>query len=100
MGNRKIDIKLTPAEVRNICEQFAINENSMVYDTETEYTIKKAMECLTKSDWVIFCLYCELQSERKLAELLGVSRTPIGHELARIKGIIKDKLNEDNDACD
>lgn len=96
---QQIDIKLTPSEVKNICEQFTINDTSSIYDTEREYNIKKAMECLNKSDWIIFCLYAELQSERKLAELLGVSRTPIGRELARIKNIIKDKLKED-DSCD
>ena len=82
---QQISIKLTPNEVKNICEQFTINENSKVYDSENEYNMKKAMESLDKSDWIIMCLYAELQSERKLAEILGVSRTPIGKELKRIK---------------
>lgn len=96
MEKKPIDIKLTPNEVKNICEQFTIDENSIVYDTDNEYAIKKAMESLSKSDWIILCLYAELQSERKLAELLGVSRTPIGRELSRIKNIIKEKLKEDD----
>lgn len=92
---KQIDIKLTPNEVKNICEQFTINENSKVYDTEKEYMMKKAMQVLDKSDWIIMCLYAELQSERKLAEILGVSRTPIGRELKRIKDIIKKELGND-----
>lgn len=99
MEKKQIDIKLTPNEVKNICEQFTINENSKVYDTENEYRMKKAMEVLYKSDWIIMCLYAELQSERKLAEILGVSRTPIGRELKRIKEIIRKELENDKKDC-
>lgn len=72
-----ITIDITPKELKNILEQF---KPDMLRDTEEFHIYKKALESLPKSDQIIFCLYAELESERKVAELLGVSRSPI-HKL-------------------
>lgn len=78
--NMTIDI--TKNELRNIMDQFKPN---ILIDSEEAYNLKKAMEQLDKSDQIIFSLYAELESERKVSELLGVSRSPIHKILSKIK---------------
>lgn len=87
--SNKITIK--PSELRNIMSQF---EPDMLTDNEDIYRIKEAMKHLEKSDAIIFALYAELASERAVADLLGVSRSPIHKILTKIKQQI---LTETND---
>lgn len=84
-------IRITKKELKNIFEQFQPDE---MRDDDDFFNYKKALESLPKSDQIIFTLYAELQSERKVAELLGVSRSPI-HKL--ITNIRKKILEYDND---
>lgn len=93
----KIDIK--PSELRNIMEQF---KPDMLRDTEEFYNYKDAMGHLDKSDQIIFSLYAELESERKVAELLGVSRSPIHKIIVKIrKQILEyDNTKPDTDTFD
>ena len=91
-------INITQKEVKNICEQFSISDDYIVKDTDECLKMKKAMARLDRSDFVIMSLYAELQSERALASILGVSRTPINHELKRIRKILKGYLEDDKKA--
>lgn len=84
----QITIEVTKEEIRNIMEQF---EPDVLRDTEEAYAYKKAIKTLDKSDQIIFALYAELESERKVAELLGVSRSPIHKILSKIREQIKEK---------
>lgn len=91
-GKNTIEIK--PVELRNIMSQF---EPDMLTDSEEIYRYKEAIQNLEKSDAIIFSLYAELASERKVAELLGVSITPIHKTLTRIKKEILEDTNDNND---
>lgn len=86
---KKININITPKELKAICKQYEYDENEhmMMTDEEDErtYLIKKAMSYLLPSDFIIFCLYMEYQSERKVAKILNCSRTPIHREIMNIK---------------
>lgn len=86
-----ITIDIKPQELRNILEQF---KPDMLRDNEDLYKYKDALSNLEKSDQIIFSLYAELESERKVAELLGVSRSPI-HKI--ITNIRKQILEYDTD---
>lgn len=86
-----ITIDIKPQELRNILEQF---RPDMLRDNEEFYKYKEAIQHLEKSDQIIFSLYAELESERKVAELLGVSRSPI-HKI--ITNIRKQILEYDTD---
>ena len=55
------------------------------------------MQSLEKSDQIIFSLYAEMESERKVAELLGVSRSPIHKIISKIKEEIIGKANDSTD---
>lgn len=85
-------IKISPQEVRNIVAQFDINDN----DTDETYAIKKAMNKLEISDKIIYCLYIELETKTKVAEVLGISRISTTRILKNIENHIKElvKKNE------
>lgn len=84
-------IEIKPIELRNIMSQF---NPDLMTDNEEFYNYKVAMDKLEQSDKIIFALYAELESERKVADLLGVSRSPIHKILQRIKGQILGDLEK------
>lgn len=89
-----ITIEIKPSELRNIMEQF---KPDTIRDNEKFFTYKEAMEHLDKSDQIIFSLYAELESERKVADILGVSRSPIHKIITKIrKEILKYAEPTDN----
>ena len=96
MKDRLHNINITPKELRAICKEYEYNEEEhlMLDEDEDErpFLIKKAMTHLDKSDFIIFCLYMEYKSERKVAALLGCSRTPLHTNLVKIKKEIKEHL--------
>ena len=54
--------------------------------------IKNAIDNLTNSDKIIFIMYCELGSLRKVGKELGVSHTIIYKEITKIKNKIYDYI--------
>lgn len=82
-------IRISGTELKNIMSQFSMD---ILTDSEQCYQMKKAVEKLNTSDKIIFCLYSELQSERKVADILGVSRSPIHKLLQNIKNQILTNL--------
>lgn len=86
---QKINIK--PTELRNIMSEYIPDQ---LNDSEELYNIKQAITALPKSDQIIFILYTELESEKKVSDLLGVSRSPIHKLLSSIKKEIKLKIND------
>lgn len=97
MKHKELKLEVSATEIRNILSQYIPNE---LTDTEEVYNIKKAMQKLDKSDLIIYTLYLELQSERKTAQLLGISRTPLHSIVARVKNEIIEHINEDKDGND
>lgn len=92
-AKEKDTIQIKPKEIRNIMEQF---KPDILTDSEEMYMLKESMQKLQKSDQIIFALYAELESERKVADLLGVSRSPIHKALTKIKEeILKNTQNND-----
>lgn len=87
-------IRISGTELKNIMSQFSMD---ILTDSEQCYQMKKAVEKLNTSDKIIFELYAELQSERKVAEILGVSRSPIHKLLQNIKNQIINNMNNDTD---
>ena len=91
------DIKITKKELKNIMEEY---EPDVMTDNEDLYKHKEAIKSLDKSDQIIFALYSELQSERKVAELLGVSRSPIHKIITSIREKILKHINDTNKPID
>lgn len=81
---KNYEINLTPEEVRAICKEYEFNEEEDMMGDEKLYKAKKALTYLERSDYIIYCLYLNYQSERKVASLLGISRTPVARILKEI----------------
>ena len=92
-----IEQQINPKELKAICNEYAFDEEQALWEEDRRvYAIKKALSQIDKADYIIWCLYMELQSERKVAKQLGVSRTPINKAIKRIKNLITTKILEDN----
>lgn len=96
MKDRINNINITAKELKAICKEYEYNEEAHLMldegEDERPHLIKKAMTHLDKSDYIIFCLYMEYKSERKVASLLGCSRTPLHSAIVKTKEEIKEYL--------
>ncbi len=84
---KQIQVNLSHKEIKEL-----IKEYTTITDDDDDFmlSIKTTLQELDKADLIVFCLYTHLSSERKTAELLGVSRTPI-HSLVMD---VKNKINQ------
>lgn len=74
------------------------------YDDDMLY-LKRSMDALSDADRIIFMLYCEYGSLRKVGKILGVSHSIIYKNIKRIKeemyDYIKTNCNNSNSSlCD
>lgn len=96
MKDRINNIKITAKELRAICKEYEYDKEAHLMldegEDERPFLIKRAMTHLEKSDFIIFCLYMEYKSERKVAQLLGCSRTPLHNNLVKTKEQIHNYL--------
>lgn len=96
MKKRIENINITPKELKAICKEYEYKEEEylMVDEDDNEYPIliKKALSEIDKADYIIFCLYMEYGSERKVADILNCSRTPINSTIKKVKRQIREKL--------
>ena len=101
MKDRINNIKITAKELRAICKEYEYDKQAHLMldegEDERPFIIKKIMGTLDKSDYIIFCLYMEYKSERKVAQLLGCSRTPLHLLLTKVKEYIRKHLQEYGD---
>ena len=86
---KQIQVNLSHKEIKELIKEYTtITDN----DDDFMLSIKTTLQELDKADLIVFCLYTHLQSERKTAELLGVSRTPIHSLIVEVKNKINDNL--------
>ena len=77
--------RIKPDELKRIVDEFTFDTGSTEYDDDFVQVINTLNE-LQKGDRIILSLYAELQSERKTAEILGVSRAAVRKFIKYIKG--------------
>lgn len=90
------EIKITSSEIRNICSQYEFNENSKLIDDDRSYSIKKAMNKLEKSDFIIYCLFMEFGTKTEVADVLGISRISATRLIKGIEEHIKEIIKHDS----
>lgn len=89
MSLKKLKNIPTTNEIKELIKEYTtINCD----DDDNMLNIKQTLNKLDRAELIIFILYSELQSERKTAELLGVSRTPIHSILTKIKNKIIESI--------
>lgn len=91
-----IELNITAQEIRNICSQYTFNEDCKLTDDDRSYSIKKAMDKLEKSDFIIYCLFMELGTKTQVAEVLGISRISATRIIKGIETHIKEIISDDD----
>lgn len=71
--------------VKKARPEYEYDGDVMTTDTDRARMIKYAMAQLGEADRIILIAYCEINSERTLASLLGVSKSTIHNKLAEIR---------------
>ena len=102
MKREENDIKIDPKTLREILEDYEYVEDIFTEEDQKTRRIKKAMTTLDRSDYIILCLYTHLQSERKVASILGCSRTPVNRLLKKIREKVKEeiiRMEENGEEC-
>lgn len=80
------DINITPDELHSIMKDYAYDPDIFNYEDERSLAIKKALSKQPEADQIIWCLYMELSSSRKVGQLLGgISHSTILKEINRIR---------------
>lgn len=77
-------IQLTPTQIRDIDNQFKYQFDLFADDIKTQQA-KWALSKLDVPDRIIFELYAEFQSSRKVGKILGVSHNIVLREVRRIR---------------
>lgn len=86
---KQIQVNLSHKEIKELIKEYTTIDEE---DDDFMLSIKTTLQELDKADLIVFCLYTHLQSERKTAELLGVSRTPIHSLVMEVKNKINKNL--------
>ena len=85
--------------LKNVMEDYKPDYSIWREDDEDMMMLKRALDSLEESDRIIFVLYAEWGSLRKVGKKLGVSHSIIYKNISRIKRQIYDyiKANCNND---
>lgn len=78
----KEKIKISRKELKMIMDEYTPNPDK---DDDDMLLFKEAVQCLNTSDRIIFLIYTDVASEQKVADLLGVSRTPVHGLITRCR---------------
>lgn len=91
---KELNIDITPDELHQIMKEYEYDPDIMNNEDERSLAIKKALTKIPEADKIIWCLYMELASSRKLGVLLGgVSHSTILKEIGRIRDEIIEHLD-------
>lgn len=83
-----------PIDTKALMKEYAINDDIFSTESDKVRLTKEALWQLNDTDRLLICLYSEIQSLRKLGELLGVSRTTAYLQIKTIKERIKQYVAE------
>lgn len=84
-------IEYNGLNLKDINDEYKIDKTDIFTDLDENYIklINIIDNKLTKAERIIILMYAELQSIRKVGQVLGVSQSTAYNELTRIKNIIK-----------
>jgi DNA-directed RNA polymerase specialized sigma subunit len=83
-----------PIDTKALLKEYEKNNDIFSEESEKVRLTKEALWQLSETDRLLICLYSEIQSLRKLGELLGVSRTTAYLQIKQIKEKIKNYVAE------
>lgn len=83
-----------PIDTKALISQYKEDNDIFSEESDKVRLTKQALWQLSDTDRLLICLYSEIQSLRKLGELLGVSRTTAYLQIKEIKEKIKQYVAE------
>lgn len=86
------DIRITGKEIKEILKEYEYNPDIFNEEDERLSSAKKALGEISEADRIIYCLWLDLESSRKVGKILGVSHSTVLKELKRIKNEILEKI--------
>lgn len=78
---------------KELMSEYKYDDDILCEDDERTRLTKQALWKLSEPDRLLIILYAEIQSLRKLGELLGISRTTAYFAIKRIRQEIVDYVN-------
>lgn len=80
--------------LKEINDEYKIDKDDIFTNLDDDFIklVNVIDSKLTKAERIIILMYAELQSIRKVGQVLGVSQSTAYNELTRIKNIIKSYL--------
>ena len=79
---------MNPQDLKKLIAEYTATYDVMDNDDARTHYLKVALSKVPEADRVIFCLYLDLGSSRKVGKLLGVSHSTILTEVKKIKNLI------------
>jgi len=86
-------LQITPQQIKSIDKQYQY-EFDLFEDNLEAQKAKWALTQISIPDRIIFELYAELQSSRKVGKILGVSHNIVLKEVRRIRQEIKEIMSK------
>lgn len=96
----KVDKKLTSRELKAIVAEYTYDEDERFSDellpepkrSDKEWETIRALNKVNKSDFIIYCLYLNYGSARRVGKLLGTSHAPVTRVLRRVEDEIMNEM--------
>ena len=96
----KVDNKLTSRELKAIVAEYTYDEDERFSDellpepkrSDKEWETIRALNKVNKSDFIIYCLYLNYGSARRVGKLLGTSHAPVTRLLRRVEDEIMNEM--------
>ena len=96
----KVDNKLTSRELKAIVAEYTYDEDESFSDellpepkrSDKEWETIRALNKVNKSDFIIYCLYLNYGSARRVGKLLGTSHAPVTRVLRRVEDEIMNEM--------
>ena len=96
----KVDNKLTTRELKAIVAEYTYDEDERFSDellpepkrSDKEWETIRALNKVNKSDFIIYCLYLNYGSARRVGKLLGTSHAPVTRVLRRVEDEIMNEM--------
>lgn len=85
-------------DIKRILNDYKPNTTIWNEDTNEVHQLKQAFQALNDSDKIIFLLYVEYGSLRKVGKDVGVSHTIVYKEITRIKNLMYDYIRNNNNS--
>lgn len=88
-----VQLQITPQQIKEIDKQYQYQFDLFEDNIEAQKA-KWALAKLSIPDRIIFELYAEMQSSRKVGNILGVSHNVVLSEVRRIRAVIIEYMSK------